>query len=105
MPIAGSELFVALVGAVGTDFQLVVRNLELALRPFGYSAKQIHLAELLHQIERWSDLPATPQFDRYSKHMDAGNAFRAQIAQGDALALLAVASILSYRVGGTRITE
>jgi deoxycytidylate deaminase len=93
----GPELIIGLVGAVGTELRLVFESLKYALEEVNYQCHKIKLSELLHEFDEWKGLPTTPEEKRINAHMDAGNEFRAKIGQGDALAVLALASIRKER--------
>jgi hypothetical protein len=51
------ELFIGLVGAVGTELDLVAGHLGQSLEKFGYSTSIIRLASLLHALPRYRGLP------------------------------------------------
>ena len=100
----GPELFIALVGAVGTDLELVVRLLTEALATVKYSTKRtesgetsIRLAKLLHQIDKYKDLKTSPVDVYTDEHMSAGDDFRKLTEHDDALALLAITEIMDER--------
>lgn len=92
------ELFIGLVGAVGTDLQLVCLLIEEVLREFAYQTSIVHLIELLKEIPQWAmKIIDTPVVDRYVSRMDAGNAFRAATGRDDALVLLGTQKIQKER--------
>ena len=94
----GAELFFGLVGAVGTDLEIVSSALKGALEEVNYTAQTIRLSDLLHEIDKWKDLSdGLPEYDRIMKHMDAGNQFRETLENGDTLALLGIAAIRKER--------
>lgn len=55
------------------------------------------MSELLHQIDKFQNLPKQPADVRWDKHMTAGTQFRKKMERGDALALLAVTRIRKTR--------
>ena len=72
--ISGPELFIGLVGAVGTDLELVSSALQDSLSEVNYKFQTIQLSKLLHEIDEWKNLSSSLHEDqRYHKHMDAGN--------------------------------
>lgn len=91
------ELFLAVVGAVGTDYDSMLRELSSSLSSVGYRTEEVHLVELLHEFDAWKEIPERPLDDRINAHMDAGNEFRNTLALGDALALLGISKIQSLR--------
>ena len=94
----GAELFFGLVGAVGTDLEIVSSALKDALEEVNYTVQTIRLSDLLHEIDKWKDLSdGLPEYDRIMKHMDAGNQFRETLESGDALALPGIAAIRKER--------
>lgn len=93
-----SELFIGLALATGTDTTVVTKTLEDELKGYKYRCESIHLIEVLHQIEKWRDLPETPIDDRISKHMDAGNEFRTILERGEAIALLGIGDVRRRRM-------
>jgi deoxycytidylate deaminase len=97
------ELFVGLALAAGTDMAVVMKTLEEQLKEFKYRFEAIHLIEVLHEIERWRNLPETPIDDRIATHMDAGNEFRAAVDSSEAIALLGIGDVRKRRmnIGGT----
>ncbi len=100
----GPELFVGLVGAVGTDLELVVRLLTDSLATVRYSTKRtksgetsIRLARLLHKVTKYKGLKTEPVDVYTDEHMSAGDDFRKITERDDALALLAITEIMDER--------
>lgn len=95
----GPELFIALVGAVGTDLEVVSTTLCDSLREFNYVCDEpIRFSQLLHEITNLDTrLIDAPEDQRIISHMDAGNEFRGKMERGDALALLAISAIRALR--------
>ena len=94
------ELFVGLVGAVGTDLGSVREHLEKYLYQARYSCHRIRLSQLLHGIKGspWESLEGeVTEERRIESHMDAGDALRHKLKRGDALAGLAVSAIREFR--------
>ncbi len=95
-PPDGPELFIGLVGAIGTDLARVERTLANSLLRVGYSCRTVRLIELLHNTKWGSKLVEQPLFERYMTHMDAGDSFREKVG-GDGLALFAVGQVRQFR--------
>ncbi len=105
LPASGPELFIGIVGAVGSDMDRVCDALVASLQEVAYtSTPVIRLSELFHSIPELG-LPRTrDEFERttsaderYKQHMTAGNELRKQITSGDAAAMLAVMAIREDR--------
>ena len=95
--ISGPELFIGLVGAVGTDLELVSSALQDSLSEVNYKFQTIQLSKLLHEIDEWKNLSSSLHEDqRYHKHMDAGNELCQNVERGDALAVLAFSAIAEH---------
>lgn len=92
----GPELFVGLVGAVGTDLTRVEQTLINSLSQVDYSCCTIRLIELLRNTKWGANLIRHPLFERYETHMNAGNSFREKVG-GDGLALFAVGQVRQFR--------
>jgi cytidine deaminase len=96
-PVEGPELVIGVVGAVGTDLGLVCDVLQEELAKVKYESTIIRLSELLHEIKKYKNIPNSPAYARYDKHMTAGTDFRTTMGHGGALALLAVGRIRERR--------
>jgi deoxycytidylate deaminase len=91
-----TELFIALVAAVGTDIDMVISELETELREYEYSATTLRLSAFL---------PELIETDFRGKHFDeelwgamsAGDELRERWDRGDALALAAISDIVATR--------
>ncbi len=98
---SSSELVIGLVGAVGTDLELVCTDISLALNAYDYDVEEIRLSRLLSGLDWGEDLseklPGEPLDKHIWTHMDAGNALRYIWNRGDALALLALSEIAAIR--------
>lgn len=92
------ELIVGLVGAVGTDLNLVYAILHEALLQVNYAPQEIRLSQLLHGLDWPSVLPEGGKYDDYlASHMEAGTQLRELMGGGDAMALLAMIKISQER--------
>jgi deoxycytidylate deaminase len=98
--ISGPELVFGLIGAVGTDLQLVSQTLSQHLGRVGYDSHEIRVSSLLHSLDRYSSLasPASrSEYERIKAHMQAGSELRKLAGAGDVLALMCVAQIRLLR--------
>ncbi len=100
-PSNGPELFLALVGAVGTDLSSIYKELETELRNVGYETHKVKLSSSLHAIYPELDQSGIPEDRRIKKHMKAGSRLRRGTDRGDILALLAAAEIRGIRENQT----
>lgn len=92
------ELFFGLVGAVGSDLDLVVDSLRKSLKQVQYKTEVISMSQLLHSIDKYHHLSTIAKEDeRIDLHMDAGNDFREDTKLKDALALLSIVKIWDLR--------
>jgi deoxycytidylate deaminase len=92
------EVVIGLVGATGTDLGALARVIEESLARFGYTCQHIRLIALLKELPTYSAaLPESPEEERISKAMDAGDRFRSESERADALALLGLGAIRSTR--------
>ncbi len=99
------EIFIGLVGAVGTDLRnLVTGALQDSLRDVGYCSKVIHLSDVLPFISY--RLSSNGELDTESvtrdKHiemlMDAGDTFREKTEDGSAVATLSIKMVRYFRM-------
>ena len=96
------ELFFGIVGAVGTDLSHVTDILARELQLCGYSSHPVRLSGLLAECDKYAGLPSSqnsPEDERITAFMDAGDDFRRTAKRGDAVALLAIGKIRGTRAG------
>jgi cytidine deaminase len=90
-----------LVGAVGTNFDPVVKSIQNSLGDVGYShCEVIRLSRLLNEFDVWDGVPSNdglPEDERLDRYMTAGNRLRESTQRGDALVGAAVEAIWSFR--------
>lgn len=99
----GTEIFIGLVGAVGTDLKSVFNLLDEELKIAKYTAIPIRLSQLLRDCYVFRELKKYDdgfEDDRINKYMDAGDKFRKKMKHGDAVAKLAVSKVSSIRKSG-----
>jgi len=97
-PIERPELFIALVGPIGTDLDCVCEALDGELGALGYATVPIKLSSCLHRLGPYEALrDVNTAADHIVEHMDAGDALRRQLRHGGALAALAVAEVKRLR--------
>ena len=90
-----AELFIGLVGAVGSDLKRITAALRHALQSVGYDCLEINVIEQLREFREYVDDLSNEKavFDRYMARMDAGDRFRETTELGDALARICISSI------------
>lgn len=90
-----AELFIGLVGAVGSELTRVTTALQHALQSVDYECREINVIELLKEFQEYSSelSEEKPVFDRYIARMNAGDRFRETTELGDALARICISSI------------
>jgi deoxycytidylate deaminase len=96
----GPEIFIGLIGAVGTDLYRIREHLQQELRRANYTPEIIHLSKLmmdLDNLEYLADYDKGPEDNRIDKFMDAGDAIRDSISRGDAVILLGISKIQDIR--------
>ncbi|BFU89254.1 MAG: cytidine deaminase [Nitrospira sp.] len=91
------ELFIGLVGAVGTDLNFLCTSLKESLAHVNYRFEEIHIIEQIHLFKKWQSLPEKPLEGRYKAHIAAGDDFRETFGLGDALARWALATVKAIR--------
>lgn len=92
----GPELVIGLVGAVGTNLDLVYSQVRQELTNVGYESELIHLIDLLAGLDKKKAYSQTEE-NRINDLMTQGNKYRRKTNRGDALALLAVGAIREIR--------
>jgi deoxycytidylate deaminase len=100
------EIFLGLVGAVGTDLRSIGHHLKDEFHRVGYSADIIRLSDLMLDTDRYADLRSLTggyEDERIDQLMDAGDDFRAAAMRGDAVALLAISKVRALREALTDI--
>ena len=99
--LTGPELIIGLVGAVGTDLDLVTGYLTDTLAAVDYQSKPpIRLATLLRDLPEHQSLPdPSGPLDIYvNKLMTAGDEFRDRTLRKDAMAILGIGEIIQQRL-------
>jgi cytidine deaminase len=94
------EIFIGLVGAVGTDLGLVCEVLEEELNTLSYNSSFIRMSELMNYLERYQkslEIQYPSEFHRIDAYMKAGDDIRQRTQRGEALALLAISEIRQIR--------
>lgn len=100
LPLEDPELFFALIGPLGTDLELVIDELRLALQDVRYETKTVRLSQLIGEVVGC----AVPEHEdeRIELLMRAGTFLREQSDVGEIAALLGVAEIRRIRAETTR---
>src|SRR4051794_30764842 len=79
MPYEQTELFIGLVGTVGTDLERVVAELTTRLNYFDYEVTELHLSRYLADLNWDLKLPEGPSDVRVREHMTAGSELRRRL--------------------------
>lgn len=92
-------LIIAFVGAIGVEWQPVLRAFRESLKRFDYQTTTIYLSRLPDDLtySPWGNLPTVPSLDYYEERMDACDRLRADVRSGSALAALAVGEVYEHR--------
>ncbi|WP_038059723.1 anti-phage dCTP deaminase [Thioalkalivibrio sp. ALJT] len=95
----GPELFIGLVGPIGTNRDEIYTALNDSLHSYGYETKRVRLSSTLHEVDGLEWLPEIhgDEFTRIERHMRAGTKVREITGRADALAYFAVAEIRRLR--------
>lgn len=91
-----SELVIAIVCAVGTDYGPIRQSLIQILDEYGYTANIIKVSDLIGKLTA-STIPKEPEIDRINESMTAGNTACSESGQNDIWALAVIAAINAYR--------
>ncbi len=91
-----TELFVALVAAVGTDQAMVIEELGTLLTSYGYTSETLRLSDYLaEQVEH--TFRGRPLDEEIWEAMTAGDELRQKWDRNDALALHAISDVVAIR--------
>jgi deoxycytidylate deaminase len=100
------ELFFGLVGAIGTDLELVQQSLQESLASVGYVAVEVKLSDLMRELNsEWYVFPNRTDILYYHHAMDGGNKLRKDMKRADAMAALAMSSIRRRRAKNAAAKE
>jgi deoxycytidylate deaminase len=93
----GPEIIIGLVGALGSNLDLLTVNLESVLADVNYHSQRVRLSSLLTEISGW-EKAASGYLDKYISNLQKkGNELRQKTKSGDALAILAGGRIQRIR--------
>ncbi len=101
---SGPELFIGIVGAVGTNVSLVIDYVVQELRAADYHPELIRMSAMIASCAKYKhlgELDGGPEDDRINRYMDAGDDLRRTMKRGDAAALLAITKIQTIRIDRT----
>lgn len=93
----GPELFLALVGPVGTDLRTIFHSMKRVLRGVAYEAKEIRLSK---NLSGNGEPLSSHEDERIENLMKAGDELRAKMKRGDAVAALSISDIIAVRESG-----
>ena len=92
------ELFIGLVGAVGTDLDKITNIFVEELKKVRYNTQPVFLSELLKQVpELIPEHDSTNEYERIKAFMDAGDELRKKTSDGSILAKFSIAYIRDFR--------
>lgn len=91
------EVVIGLVGAIGTNLELVSTAISEKLSGVGYSAEEVRLSSLMKV-----DAAQISSKGYYEAAMDRGDALREKYRSGDLVAALAVVEMMTRRAGADR---
>jgi deoxycytidylate deaminase len=91
-----SELVIALVYAVGTDYKPVQQSIEETLKVHGYAPHTIRISDLIGSLTDYP-LEDNSEVNRISSRMNAGNAACRDSGRRDLWALAAIAEVNKVR--------
>ncbi len=95
--IKSEEVFIGLVGAVGTDLNLIIKHLKSILKSVNYETEEVILSELLESFEEADNINVNDEYDRINCFITLGNKVRKDSGFKDFLARLGVSKIRSIR--------
>lgn len=94
------DLFIGLVGAVGTDLRATSRSIEQAMSGYGYRCVFLRLSDLIRSSPLAGlagHTEALREDDRISSLMDSGNRIRSIAKDSSAVSWLAIKQIAAHR--------
>ena len=92
------ELFIALVGPVGTDLGAVFKSMKRVLRGVDYASHEIKLSKTLSSANKANGGPAKIHEDeRIDNLMKVGDDLRRKMKRGDAVAALSILDVIAIR--------
>lgn len=91
------ELFIGLVGAVGTDLDLIIRHLKSILKSVNYESEVVTLSSLLEYFEDSDHIDINDEFKRINEFMTLGNELRKESNFKDLLTRLGIFQIRLIR--------
>ena len=98
------ELFFAIVAPVGIETDKTVKALKDALTGAQYTCHEIRLSKQLRELNTKLQKSA-PENERILGHMETGNATRAKLERGDAVAVLSLSEVPKIREKKKKPTE
>lgn len=90
------EVFIALIGKMGSDTHLVCEYIEAILKTFAYKSHYIHVTNSLEVFSSIKTIEE-PKYKRYHSYIDACNEVRKSLSSDDAMAMLALKQIREQR--------
>ncbi|TXL74812.1 hypothetical protein FHP25_15470 [Vineibacter terrae] len=103
-PLRDAEVFIGLVGPVGTDWQTATSCIEQSLAVFDYTTKHVRLSDIIRMYGRGVNLPAgrASEDARLERYMRAGDRLRRTASDSSILAQLSIRLIEEHRFSENR---
>lgn len=97
---AGPEVFIGLVGAIGTKLDVATQAIKDELRYYSFQGVEIPLSRMFDQFPDYKTLhePKRSKRDYYVSAIEAGNKICALFKDAGAIAQLGIAEVVKHRV-------
>lgn len=97
-PKARQELFIGLVGAMGTNLDAAADILRELLNAYDYSTEPIRISDLIRRIPEYASLDRRHAYEYYRRMIEGGNLVCQELGDKGALAEMAVQRVSVTRV-------
>ncbi len=96
-PAGKPELVFGIVAPAGAQRDTVYQELSSKLEEYGYKSHRIRVSDLIKEHSLWDDNTSQDEASRIHLLMDLGNKIRERSELADAMAIMAIAKIVSIR--------
>lgn len=103
-PLDGPELFIGIVGPLGTDLAAACSELTRALAGVGYETREVRMSQLLRSVQDLEERLSRESWfedERVEAFMKAGDGYRRRARSGAAIVHLAIAFVRDLRKDAT----